>query len=126
MPIDFSCQSCGQSYRVKDEFAGRTTKCRKCSQPVTVPEPAPPELEPLGALGSLLDDELGSEPVRAVAAAAPGPTMSCPSCSAVMPAAATLCVQCGYDIATGTKRSTERPARRRGRARVANRPICCC
>jgi hypothetical protein len=31
MPIDFGCTSCGQRYRVKDEFSGKSTKCRKFS-----------------------------------------------------------------------------------------------
>ena len=35
--IHFTCPSCGASYNVGDEFAGRTTKCRKCVQPLQVP-----------------------------------------------------------------------------------------
>ena len=106
MPIDFACQACGQAYRVKDEFAGKTTKCRKCSQPVTVPAPAVPPPESDSELGSLLDEEFGTaQPVRPLASAEPA--TPCPSCNANMPAGATLCVHCGYDIATGKKRSTE-------------------
>ena len=32
--IEFSCPACSQQYRVKDEFAGRSTKCVKCKAPV--------------------------------------------------------------------------------------------
>ena len=111
MPIDFSCQACGQAYTVKDEFAGRTTKCRKCARPVTVPVPAAPELKPLGALGSFLDEEIGpSQPKRSPAPSpASGPAMPCPSCSAPLPQSAALCVKCGYDVATGKTRVTQRP-----------------
>ena len=111
MPIEFSCQACGQAYSVKDEFAGRTTKCRKCAQPVTVPLPAEPELEPLGALGSFLDDEIGAtQPIRPeTPPTASGPTVPCPSCASPMPQSAALCVKCGYDVATGKTRVTQRP-----------------
>jgi hypothetical protein len=109
MPIEFSCQACGQAYSVKDEFAGRTTKCRKCSQPVTVPVPAAPDLEPLGALGSFLDEEIGPTQPKQPVAPVSGPTMPCPSCAAPMPQTAALCVKCGYDVATGKTRVTQRP-----------------
>ncbi len=111
MPIEFSCQACGQAYSVKDEFAGRTTKCRKCAKPVTVPLPAEPELEPLGALGSFLDEEIGpTQPIRPqTPSPASGPSMPCPSCAAPMPQSAALCVKCGYDVATGRTRVTQRP-----------------
>lgn len=35
--ITFSCPGCGKSLSVKDEFAGRRTKCPKCSNPLDVP-----------------------------------------------------------------------------------------
>jgi hypothetical protein len=42
--IHFACPACGTMYKVGDEFAGRTTNCRKCRQPLQVPAPtkAPP------------------------------------------------------------------------------------
>ena len=37
MPISFSCSGCGQAYKVPDESAGRSTKCRKCGTLVSIP-----------------------------------------------------------------------------------------
>lgn len=39
MPIEFACK-CGQRFTVADSFAGRTARCKKCSQMVTVPAAA--------------------------------------------------------------------------------------
>lgn len=45
--IKFDCSKCGQTYKVKDELAGRKTKCRKCDVIMTIPgvEPEVEELE---------------------------------------------------------------------------------
>lgn len=45
MPITFSCSSCKQGLKVKDELAGRSVKCPKCATVTKVPVPAP-EPEP--------------------------------------------------------------------------------
>jgi serine/threonine protein kinase len=37
--IAFSCSQCGQKFNVKPDFAGRSTKCPTCKQPLTVPTP---------------------------------------------------------------------------------------
>ena len=42
MAIDFSCPHCGQAIRVSDESAGRSGRCPKCQQPVTIPSPGEP------------------------------------------------------------------------------------
>lgn len=36
MPIDLSC-NCGWKTRVKDEHAGKRTKCPSCAEGLTVP-----------------------------------------------------------------------------------------
>jgi hypothetical protein len=38
VPVEFTCDKCGRDIRVKDELAGRRTKCPGCSETVTVPE----------------------------------------------------------------------------------------
>jgi hypothetical protein len=43
-PIVVSCR-CGAKFKTKAEWAGRTTKCPKCAQPITIPKPAPSEPE---------------------------------------------------------------------------------
>lgn len=37
MPISFSCSDCGRQYKVKDELAGKRTKCKDCGSPIQVP-----------------------------------------------------------------------------------------
>lgn len=39
MPITVNC-ACGQSMRVKEEWAGRRARCPMCKQPLTVPDPS--------------------------------------------------------------------------------------
>lgn len=40
MPIAFSCGSCGKSFRVSDEYAGRIAKCKQCGNSCWVPSAA--------------------------------------------------------------------------------------
>ncbi len=35
--ISFVCPGCGKSYSVADGYAGRTTRCKACGSPLTVP-----------------------------------------------------------------------------------------
>src|SRR5262249_43702051 len=37
--ISFFCLNCGLKLQVKDEFAGRSSKCPTCKQPLVVPPP---------------------------------------------------------------------------------------
>jgi ubiquitin-protein ligase len=37
--IDFNCNGCGRSYSVKEEFAGRKTRCKVCGAALVVPSP---------------------------------------------------------------------------------------
>ncbi|HLF92901.1 MAG TPA: hypothetical protein VJB14_05540 [Planctomycetota bacterium] len=41
MAITFSCSSCKQGLKVKDELAGRSVKCPKCAKVTKVPAPEP-------------------------------------------------------------------------------------
>src|SRR5438105_13952948 len=38
--IHFPCLQCGLKFKVKDEYAGRSTKCPTCKSPVQVPDPS--------------------------------------------------------------------------------------
>jgi hypothetical protein len=38
--IAFSCAHCGMKFQVKPEFAGRSTRCPTCKQPLLVPQEA--------------------------------------------------------------------------------------
>jgi ubiquitin-protein ligase len=37
--IDFACSGCGKRYSVKDDLAGRSTRCRVCQTSLRVPSP---------------------------------------------------------------------------------------
>lgn len=37
MAISVECSACGQSYRLKDEMAGRRIRCKACQTPIEVP-----------------------------------------------------------------------------------------
>lgn len=39
MPIPVAC-ACGQKFAAQDRLAGKTVKCPKCGQPITIPGPA--------------------------------------------------------------------------------------
>ena len=115
MPIKVTC-ACGQSFAAKDELAGRTVKCPKCSRPLAIPAagaaaPAPsPQPQPVaqpsvaapaGYQPSGLFDEVGIS-------SAPVGTQPCPGCRAPMPMHAVVCVQCGYNLKLGRKMETMR------------------
>jgi hypothetical protein len=44
MPIEFACE-CGKRFSVRDEFAGKRTKCPACGAGLVVPELPKPETE---------------------------------------------------------------------------------
>lgn len=116
MPIKVTC-ACGQSFAAKDELAGRTVKCPKCSRPLAipaaggagavpasplVPQPAPAAAAaPAGYQPSGLFDEVGIQ-------STPVGTQPCPGCRAPMPMQAVVCVQCGYNLKLGRRMETMR------------------
>lgn len=127
----FACPSCGRSYRWKPELAGRTAKC-KCGGAIRVPAEAPDVAAeafeaPAAPVRAPVPPALSPPaPARSPATAARPPAMplarkvpdpappidvaptskSCPSCGESIPAAAVLCVACGYDFRTGKRLST--------------------
>jgi hypothetical protein len=55
MPIAVTCQTCGRQFKLRDELAGRTVRCR-CGKPITVPGTAAAGAG--DAFVELLDEEL--------------------------------------------------------------------
>ena len=41
--IRFKCKNCGRGIRAPDKYAGRKSKCPKCKEPLTVPNPKEPK-----------------------------------------------------------------------------------
>lgn len=101
MPIKVTC-TCGQSFKAKDELAGKRARCPKCSQPLLIPSPQADELTLEAPVErpryNPLDDILNEEGVKA---AVQGPM--CPSCSEPVSPMAVICVQCGFNLQTGEK-----------------------
>jgi hypothetical protein len=65
-----SCE-CGARFKTKAEWAGRTTKCPKCAQPITIPKPAPPEPEATFELEMSAPEAPAESPVEAPAPESP-------------------------------------------------------
>lgn len=47
--IKFDCSSCAQSYRVKDEYAGKRVKCKACGTVNTIPSAPQDEAPSVGS-----------------------------------------------------------------------------
>ena len=65
MPVEVRCPNCAKDYRLKDDLAGRTVRC-KCGQGFNVPELEPETIEPADSLLELLDDadrQAADEPI---------------------------------------------------------------
>ncbi len=55
--ITLRCEECGQSFRVKDQHAGKKTKCKACGASLRIPEPKPQQPEPKRVTRSVADDD---------------------------------------------------------------------
>ena len=74
MSIVAICGSCQKKYKLPDEWAGKTAKCKACGQPMKIP-----------AAGGAS---------QAVSATAPSRAAGCPMCES--PMAGGVCTVCGY------------------------------
>jgi hypothetical protein len=99
MPIKVAC-SCGQSFAAPDNLAGRTVKCPKCSQPLSIPAVQPQQ--PAAPVSGGVADLLAEEGLAAKAGSGP----QCPSCNSPMPPHGFICVQCGYNVQLGRRVQT--------------------
>jgi hypothetical protein len=71
--IAIQCSQCGKKYNAPDRYAGKAVKCPQCGGAIPVPAAASESYaSPL--MANLLDEELTSGPVIAVAAPQPAPT----------------------------------------------------
>ena len=65
MPIEFACHSCGARYQVDPAHAGKTTRCKACGKPMTVPRPVEADPDDDGTPYALDDPIVEPEPVAA-------------------------------------------------------------
>jgi hypothetical protein len=93
MPIEFSCPSCNRPYRVKDELAGKTAKCGKCGNPMSIPTaaaaPAPAARPAADAsrLAAMTQQATGKTGNPSAGAQKPAATAKHPAAAAPRPAA---------------------------------------
>ena len=100
------CAGCQKAYPWQEKYAGKRAKCR-CGTVISFP--ASPPVKPV--------KPAAAKPLRRAVAAAPEEpeTQTCPSCKGTMPSGAMLCIQCGYNVQTGSKMGgVSPPASRRG------------
>ncbi len=97
MPIPTKCK-CGFSFTAKDSVAGKRVKCPRCQGILQVPNKAT-----VGAAASTgpqvnkkLLDLLDDAGVKSIPS---GPI--CAACGAEMDPTAVICIECGYNVATG-------------------------
>lgn len=114
-PHRVTCPACGVGYRWRAEHIGGTVACKQCGDAFIVPDQPGPGLviEPAGddGLFELADteDEQASSDAGGQAA---GPGRGhhagrCPSCNSALKAHAVLCMNCGFNVAEGTRLSTQ-------------------
>lgn len=111
MSIKLHC-SCGKTFKVRDDWAGKRCKCPACKQPMSIPGSAQP------ASGSVNEGHVAdafSDSVSAGATEAAGET-ACPGCGVAVSEGAMICIHCGYDFATGKKLAMSKPAAKAPRA----------
>jgi len=115
MPIKVKCGSCAAAFSAKDNLAGKNVKCPKCGAGIRVPaSTGAPAVAPAarggtaaarsgkagtlaGNLGDPLADLLDEVGVKGVATGS-----VCPSCEAPITPGARLCINCGFNLETGT------------------------
>ncbi len=100
MSIQVICE-CGKSYKLKDETAGKKVRCPNCQAVIRVPA----DMGSAADTSANMPDPLPSqEPAKA---SRPESGIQCPSCQAPLDENAVICVQCGLDLRTGKKLTTD-------------------
>lgn len=116
MSSKVACPSCGKGYRWKPDLAGRKVKC-KCGEIFRMADASPDASEPPGTTElsdgyDLHDSHLGAHDVKAKAPQASASTATggghgkCPSCNQALKPGAVICINCGFNLKSGTKVTT--------------------
>lgn len=106
-----TCPTCGRRYRWKRRLAGRRVRC-KCKASIDVPA-QPPQAVAAADTGG---EQAGA--TRMAGAGTGGAEIkNCPSCGAAASADAVICVDCGFNLVTGTPIQSRVNDHRHGGAR---------
>ena len=102
--ISFSCPTCGAKYSVKDEFAGRKTRCTKCKATIHVPAGG----ASVPVIVSAPEPKVRPTVVPVVVATQVGPAeASCPICGETIMAHAKRCKHCGETLDPAMRKAEE-------------------
>ncbi|QDT00508.1 MJ0042-type zinc finger domain-containing protein [Adhaeretor mobilis] len=112
MSIEFPCPKCQETYRVKDDLAGKFVKCAKCNHRILVPESVLVEEHDIeNDIGDWLGDRDSQSAATAPASEDSSPPESgrrkCYGCGGSLAEDAVICVACGYDFRSGAKHATK-------------------
>ncbi len=108
MAIKATCSSCSSTFNAKDTLAGRRVKCPKCGDKMTVPEKRAPKartgkrVDPGAGSFDVMDELLKEANVKSVARG-----NVCDDCGAELQLGAVICVECGFNIETGSRLRTD-------------------
>lgn len=91
MPIQVTCEICTKTFRVKDQYAGKTGMCPACGGMMMVPEPAGAQL----AAATSVQKLEGSGSSVSLAMAAEVPKKGCPKCGRLNLVGSNSCFFCG-------------------------------
>jgi hypothetical protein len=104
----FSCNKCGKSYKWKPELAGKKVKC-KCGNIMAAPAQEPVAEEREVDLDGLY--ELAAEEKKATKRQHEEPVgFRCPACHTDLAIGAVMCTACGFNLKTGTRGGSAKPA----------------
>ncbi len=98
MAIPTKCK-CGFSFSAKPGLAGKQVKCPRCQGVIKVPTTAAVGAATAGGGGPVNKKLLDLLDDAGVKATPKGPI--CAACGAEMDPAAVICIECGYNVATG-------------------------
>lgn len=124
MTIKVGCGKCQSTFAVRDDFAGKAVKCPKCKSPMQVPAAATTPTTGKGSTGSAkpaVAGKQGGSQTGATSGRKFNPLLdlldeagveakprgrACPMCAAEMSPTAVICIQCGFNAATGERLHT--------------------
>lgn len=105
MAIKATCPSCESTFNAKDTLAGRRVKCPKCGDRLTVPEKKTKRkkrVNPSAGSFDVMDELLNEANVKSVARG-----NVCDDCGSEMPLGAVICVECGFNVESGSRMRTD-------------------
>ncbi|MHB1157216.1 MAG: hypothetical protein ACYC26_10300 [Phycisphaerales bacterium] len=109
MPISVTCDKCGKTLKVGDALAGKRVKCPGCGATVTVgaaDSGGTGKFDPFELMAPSSPSTSRGPAASTGASASGGAEGRCKNCGRPMKAGTVLCLNCGYNAATGQRMQT--------------------